>query len=281
VFTILHTFHGPYHGDAAYPAAHLVQGIGDNFWGTTIIVSTGGGGAIFRMSASGKFEALFDDLFFSVGLYPYSPLIQGGDDNFYGTTTGEYPPHFVVTACSRSTTAARPHFFTLSPAVVTGATHSRAWCRQMTGTCTARILKEPAGGLFSISPTGELAVLHHFGISARAETTLLQHTNGVLYGETAAGGSSGIGEFYSFDVGLEPFVTFLPAAGVVGRTVDILGQGFTGTTEVSFNGTPATFKVSSDTYLTAIVPKGATNGFMTVTTPGGRLKSNKKFRVTP
>jgi IPT/TIG domain len=78
-----------------------------------------------------------------------------------------------------------------------------------------------------------------------------------LYGETAAGGSSGIGEFYSFDVGLEPFVTFLPAAGVVGRTVDILGQGFTGTTEVSFNGTPATFKVSSDTYLTAIVSQGS------------------------
>jgi len=34
-------------------------------------------------------------------------------------------------------------------------------------------------------------------------------------------------------------------------------------------------------YLTATVPNGATTGFVTVTTSGGALKSNKIFRVTP
>jgi len=33
--------------------------------------------------------------------------------------------------------------------------------------------------------------------------------------------------------------------------------------------------------LTATVPNGATTGFVTVTTSGGALKSNKIFRVTP
>jgi hypothetical protein len=86
--------------------------------------------------------------------------------------------------------------------------------------------------------------------------------------------------FFSFDVGLKPFVSFLPAAGKVGKIIGVLGQGFTGTTGVSFNGTPATFTVKSNTYLTAVVPNGATTGFVTVVTPLRGLKSNKKFRVT-
>jgi hypothetical protein len=53
------------------------------------------------------------------------------------------------------------------------------------------------------------------------------------------------------------------------------------TTSVSFNGTPATFTVESDTYLTATVPVGATTGSVTVTTPSGTLTSNVPFHVIP
>ena len=60
----------------------------------------------------------------------------------------------------------------------------------------------------------------------------------------------------------------------------ILGQGLTGTTSVTFNGVPATsFKVFADTYLTAVVPTGATTGKVVVSTPGGALTSNVNFRV--
>jgi len=69
--------------------------------------------------------------------------------------------------------------------------------------------------------------------------------------------------------------------GKVGQTVEILGQGLTGTTKVSFNGTPATFKVVSDTFLTATLPSGATTGLVKVATPGGTLTSNRKFLVLP
>ena len=49
---------------------------------------------------------------------------------------------------------------------------------------------------------------------------------------------------------------------------------------VTFNGVPATsFTVVKDTYLTAVVPSGATSGTVAVTTPNGTLKSNRKFRV--
>jgi hypothetical protein len=76
-------------------------------------------------------------------------------------------------------------------------------------------------------------------------------------------------------------VNFVRGSGKVGWRVEILGQGFTGTTGVSFNGTAANFVVQSDTYLTATIPQGATTGFVSVTTPGGTLQSNVVFRVTP
>jgi len=69
--------------------------------------------------------------------------------------------------------------------------------------------------------------------------------------------------------------------GKVGNTVELLGQGFTGTTAVSFNGVPATFNNSSDTYMTATVPAGALTGTLTVTTFTGSMVSNRAFLVLP
>ena len=81
-------------------------------------------------------------------------------------------------------------------------------------------------------------------------------------------------------MGLGPFITFVQSTGKVGRTAQILGQGLTGTTSVTFTGIPATtFKVLSDSYLTALVPRGATTGLVVATTPGGTLTSNRNFVV--
>ena len=85
---------------------------------------------------------------------------------------------------------------------------------------------------------------------------LVQASNGTFYGTTNAGGS-GLGTVFNLSVGLGPFVETQPTSGRVGKTIEILGQGFTGTTSVLFNGTAATFHVLSDTYLTATVPVGA------------------------
>jgi uncharacterized repeat protein (TIGR03803 family) len=141
------------------------------------------------------------------------------------------------------------------------------------------------GVLYRITATGTFKVLHNcdWNTGASPQATLLQHTNGVLYSTTTVGGLSngGDGTFYGFDIGLKPFVRSLPEARAVGHTIQFLGQGFTGTTAVSFNGTRALFTVISDTYLRATVPDGATTGFVTVTTPSGTLTSNKKFQVRP
>jgi arylsulfatase A-like enzyme len=46
--------------------------------------------------------------------------------------------------------------------------------------------------------------------------------------------------------------------------VFLKGSGFTGAVSVEFNGTPATFRVRSDTRIRALVPSGATSGPITV-----------------
>jgi uncharacterized protein (TIGR03437 family) len=80
--------------------------------------------------------------------------------------------------------------------------------------------------------------------------------------------------------GLSPLVQTVPVAGKPGQSVIILGNGLTGSTSVTFNGVGAEFTVESDTYIKAVVPKGATTGTVSVTTPDGALSSNPQFVVT-
>jgi len=109
-----------------------------------------------------------------------------------------------------------------------------------------------------------------------------QGTDGNFYGTTPNGGvPQDVGVVYRLSMGLSPFVAFVHAAGKVGQTGGILGQGFTGTTSVMLDGTSASFTVVSDTFIRATVPVGATTGYVTVTTPSDVLTSNVPFHVIP
>ena len=290
-FTTLYSFDGT-HGE--YPADPLVQGTDGNFYGTTWQGGTFNYGVVFKITPSGKLTTLYS--FDSThGESPYDPLVQGIDGNFYGTTAGggtsNYGVLFKITASGTLTVL---HNFESPDGIYPYAGLVQATDGNFYGTT---YLGGPSslGTIFTISPLRPYTykVLYNFGnttgTGAYPLVTLFQHTNGILYGDTfQGGGSAGVncavgacGIFYSLDMGLRPFAHLVSPSGKVGKSIDILGQGFTGTTGVSFNGTTANFKVSSDTYLTATVPTGATTGTVTVTTPGGPLTSNKKFRVTP
>jgi hypothetical protein len=78
-----------------------------------------------------------------------------------------------------------------------------------------------------------------------------------------------------------PTVTgFTPASGLVGTPVTITGTSFAGATALKFNGTTATFTVSSATQITTSVPAGATSGKISVTTSAGTASSAGSFTVT-
>jgi uncharacterized repeat protein (TIGR03803 family) len=150
------------------------------------------------------------------------------------------------------------------------------------------------GTVYQITQAGTLTTLYSFCSQANCsdgadpEAGLLQATDGNFYGTTYHGGNPtdcggfSCGTVFSLSTGLGPFVAFVRDSGKVGWNAEILGQGLSGTTAVSFNGIPAAgFNVKRDTYLRATVPAGATTGYLTVTAPGGTLTSNVAYRVLP
>ncbi len=143
------------------------------------------------------------------------------------------------------------------------------------------------GTIFKITSSGVLTLLYSFcgaigGCpNGAVPIGLLQGTDGGFYGATDEAGAYGDGTIFRLGTGLKPFVETRPTSGNVGLGVVILGAKLAGATEVSFNGTPATFTRVSNTEIEATVPRGATSGEVVVTIPSGTLKSNVKFRVIP
>jgi uncharacterized repeat protein (TIGR03803 family) len=283
-FKTLYNFDGP-HG--CQPLAPLVLGTDGNFYGTTLVltgVTNPNLGAIYKITPTGTLTLvhMFDG---THGAEAYAPLMQASNGNFYGATVdGGMYGNGVVFEMSPAGAYTDLHDFDPNTeggepfsALVQGTNGFLYGTTVYGGTYND-------GTIYSIPPGGgNPDTLYSFdSTSGRAPgAPLAQHTDGTLYSVSAWGGSDDLGTFYSFSVGLVPFVRLVTTSAKVGKTVEILGQGFTGTTAVSFNGTPATFHVASKTYLTAIVPNGAISGFIKVTTPGGTLESNQAFRVIP
>jgi len=80
-------------------------------------------------------------------------------------------------------------------------------------------------------------------------------------------------------LGMGQFIKTTPTAAKAGAKIIILGTRLRGATSVTFNGATATFKVASETEITAFVPVGATTGTVEVTTPDGTLTSNVPFQI--
>jgi uncharacterized repeat protein (TIGR03803 family) len=279
------------------PYSPLLLGTDGNFYGTTANGGSSGNGVVFRITPAGKLAVLhnFDG---AHGRDPSAPLVQGSDGNFYGAAVYGGPADsgvvfkvtpaggFIVLHNINGTTegsatygfgqAADGNFYGVNSTAGTASISCPSGC----------------GTLFEVTTAGIFSVLHNFdgptGINPAASP--LQLTNGLVYGDTRFGGTGTLGTCSAAACGtvfswkqssLVPFVRAVTYYGKVSKAIEFLGQGFTGTTAVSFNGKPASFTVGSATYLTATIPAGATTGPVTVTTPSGVLTSNRKFRVTP
>jgi uncharacterized repeat protein (TIGR03803 family) len=288
-FKVLYQF---VHGEQ--PQDPLVQATDGNFYGTTHYGGTSNNGSVFRITPAGKFTVIYN-FDTTNGQAPYSPLIQGADGNFYGTTTsGGSAGGGVVFKLTRAGKITVLYNFVQgdTPSVpFAGLVQATdGYLYGTTGQGNSQGGTTSNGTIFRMKAIPSTpSYLHDFDqypTGRDPQDTLLQHTNGILYGDTIEGGvpNVGCGVFYSWNQGLKPFVSLLSTSGKVGDTIGILGQKFTGTTAVFFNGVSAAFTLDTtypDTYLTATVPSGATKGKVTVVTPTGTLTSNKVFTVVP
>jgi uncharacterized repeat protein (TIGR03803 family) len=291
--------------DGNYPMDALVQGPDGDFYGTTH--GAGGeesAGTVFKITPKGMLTTLYSfctKTNCTDGGLPYAGLIQATDGNFYGTTGGggakDGGTVFKITAKGKLTTL---YSFCSKPGctdgqvpqagLVQGSDGSFYGTASRGGRQSANCI-DGCGTVFRITAQGKFSTLHSFcsqmncvdGLFPVAGLT--QGTDGNFYGTTAGGGPycfglGGCGTVFSLSVGLGPFVETRPTSGKIGTPVVVLGNHLTGTTNVTFNGTPGSFKVVSNTEITTTVPSGATSGFVEVASPKKKLKSNVAFRVT-
>jgi len=257
-----------------------------NFYGTTWQGGAHGVGTVFRMSATGTVKTLYD-FDGTHGIAPYGPVVQGSGGFLYGTTSRGGSSQVGV-AFKLSTGGAITLLYQFDPSMADGYSQSpglvAATDGKFYGVTNLSVLGGPDyGTLFKLTQNGAFSRLHTFDQAHGAiqYATGRQHTNGILYGLTSWGGAHSGGVFYGLEVGISPFVSLMTTSGTPGQTIEILGQGFTGTTGVKFGAGSASFTVVSDTYMTAKVPATGTTGHVTVTTPSGTLTSSQIFKVIP
>jgi uncharacterized repeat protein (TIGR03803 family) len=308
-FTVLYKFcEKPKCVDGSNPIG-LMQATDGNFYGMTYYGGTSyeSWGTVFEITPAGRYTVLLN--FCPVGAcengqYPDAPPIQGGDGNLYGTTRGggahgggtvfELSPGHYTRLYSFCEPIYQYHYclngFDPRWALVQGTDGNLYGTTDGGGSPLCDYAG--CGVVFEVTPGGQFTNVYTFCPKANCADgsspgALMQATNGLFYGVTTQGGppechfGRGCGTAFSLAIGLGPFVEASPNFGKIGRVVNLLGNNLTGTTSVTFHGTPAKFAVKSGTLIKAMVPVGATTGTIQITGANGTISSNGAFQVLP
>ncbi|MCX6979247.1 MAG: cadherin-like beta sandwich domain-containing protein [Verrucomicrobia bacterium] len=207
----------------ASPQAGLVQGRDGNFYGTTSFGGANGYGTVFKMTPAGGLTTLVEFTWNGAsnkGTYPNATLIQGSDDNFYGTTTGggasNFGTVFKMTPAGALTTLVEfdsTNHIGLNPesALVQGVDGNYFGTTYFGGTTNF-------GTVFKITPTGVLTTLVEFTNSGATNKGaypkgLIQGSDGNFYGTTWGGGASAFGTVFK-----------MTPAGVLTTLVEFAGN---------------------------------------------------------
>lgn len=262
----------------------LVQAKNGSFYGVTEFAGTNTLGTVYKVTGTTSTTLYnFDG---PHGEFPIGGLVEGSDGNLYGTTSagGSANDGEIFRITPTGTLTVLVNFDHVNE-LLSGW---QAFAGLIAGSDGNLYGATIWGGLygdgviFKMTTSGAYTALTSFDSADGdgAYATPMEHTSGSIFGLTSRGGTESDGVVYRYDGGIPPFALLTSTSGFVGKSVGILGSGFSSASSVTFNGAPASFHVLSDTYMTATVPSGET-GIVFVNTSSGALLSNKVFRVTP
>ena len=269
--TTLVNFDGSNGGNPANMS--LTQATDGNLWGTTLIGGSTyvggvnqGEGTVFKITPSGGFKIVYSFCIQSNctdGSYPYAPVVQGTDGNFYGTTSGGGAYNggsvFKLTPQGQLTTL---YSFCQVKGCPDG-TNIYAGLIQASDGDFYGVAEEGGkvggcgcGTVFKITAKGKLTTLHNFKGSdgSSPEAALIEASNGVFYGTTSAGGAHGYGTVFK-----------MTASGKVTTLHTFCTQ----------SGCP------DGTYPYASLLQGSDSNFYGTTYAGGANNFGTVFRITP
>jgi uncharacterized repeat protein (TIGR03803 family) len=246
--------------DGANPTGGLIQATDGNLYGTTEL------GTVFKITLDGTLTTLGG----TGGQYPLSGLIQGKDGNFYGTTSrGGSSPKCTLRPSYKVTCGT---VFKITP---TGMVTTLASFDQASGFNPSSPLIQatdgnfygttPDGGanypglgtVFKVTPTGTLTVLHSFdgADGEKSFASLIQGTDGNLYGTTSFGGSNANYGGTVFKISLSGTLTTLHSFdGADGSGAD---AGLIQATDGNFYGTTSGFGSNNLGTVFKITPSGS------------------------
>ncbi|MGD1020079.1 MAG: choice-of-anchor tandem repeat GloVer-containing protein [Verrucomicrobiia bacterium] len=319
--TNLHTFTGA-PTDGANPQAALVQGSDASFYGTTSSGGSNDDGTVFQISPSGTYTSLYsfagppDD-----GADPMAGLVQGSDNNFYGTTSaGGASGHGTVFQISSTGAYTSLHSFAGLPSdgadpvagLVQGSDGNLYGTTYFGGT-TSEFNRNGNGTVFQISPSGTYTTLYSFAgyptDGADPQAGLVQGSDGNFYGTTQFGGTNtncgaGCGSIFRISAGGSytrlysfagpPGDGSYPLAGLV-QGIDSNLYGTTSSGGTSGNG--IVFRISpggsyTNLHFFAGTPndgadpiaglvQGTDSNFCGTTSSGGTSGDGTLFRISP
>jgi uncharacterized repeat protein (TIGR03803 family) len=202
-FTTLHSFDTT---DGDDPQGALVQATNGKLYGTTYGGGASGGGTVFKITPSGTLSTLYS--FFCArsacpdGGFPYATLVQATNGSLYGTTTGGGANGdgtvFKITPSGTLTTL---HSFDVTDGYLPYTALLQATNGNLYGT-TVQGGANGDGTVFKITPSGTLTTLYSFCSQSDCTdgktplSSLVQATNGNLYGTTFVGGADGYGTVF-------------------------------------------------------------------------------------
>jgi uncharacterized repeat protein (TIGR03803 family) len=232
--TTLHNFCFHCTTDGTSPNG-LARATDGDFYGTTQLGGADGApsgyGTVFKITPAGTLTMLHSfcsRMDCADGAQPDAGLVQGADGDLYGTTYiggAGYGTVFKLTPSGALTTL---YTFCSQYPCTDGAQPDAGLIQATDGNFYGTTSYDGASGggtVFKIAPNGTLTTLYSFCSQSGCTdgeypwlSSLVQATNGDLFGSTRAGGTNdtcrnGCGTVFRLSVGLGPFVETEPAAG--------------------------------------------------------------------
>ncbi|HEV2270232.1 MAG TPA: choice-of-anchor tandem repeat GloVer-containing protein [Steroidobacteraceae bacterium] len=200
--TVLHSFANN-SSDGGYPTAGLTAGSDGNYYGTTNSGGSANKGTVFKITPSGAETLLYTFTGGSDGGNPQNPLIQGSDGNFYGTTTagGAHGDGavFEITPSGTETVV-----YSFAGGTGDGSDPAAGLLQASDGNFYGTTNQGGSNGdgtVFEVTAAGVETVIYSFagGASdgAAPSASLIEGSDGKLYGTTSAGGPNGYGTVFT------------------------------------------------------------------------------------
>lgn len=199
--TVLHSF-SDNSSDGGYPTAGLISASDGNYYGTTNSGGSANKGTVFKITSSGVETLLYTFTGGTDGGNPQSPLIQGSDGNFYGTTTAG-GAHGDGTVFEITPSGTETVVYSFAGGIGDGSDPAAGLLQASDGNFYGTTNQGGSSGdgtVFEVTPAGLETVVYSFtgGATdgAAPSAGLIEGSDGKLYGTTSSGGPNDYGTVF-------------------------------------------------------------------------------------